>query len=115
MEGGDVREVDGGEGEIFKVMKERKITNSSTNVFPRCSHSNQTPGPLMPSLTDYPKEEEEEEKKTSYHRLSAGRCNLFGIISNEPGQGHDVSPPLRDLEDVLTWSSLEKCSVMKQI
>lgn len=113
-----MREVDGREGEIFKVMKERKITNRSTNVFPRCSHSNQTPGPLMLSLTDYPKEEAEEEKEkktTSHHRLSAGRCNLFGVISNEPGQGHDVSPPPRDLEDVLTWSSLEKCSVMKQM
>lgn len=73
--------------------------------------TNKTPGPLMLSLTDHSKEKE----KTSHHHPSAGRCSLIRVKSNEPGQGHNVFPPLKDLDDVLAWCSLENCGVMKQM
>lgn len=59
------------------------------------------PGPLMlgsdrPSL----EKKEKEKRKKSHHQLSAGRCNLFGVISNEPGPGRTLFRPLRHFGDV---------------
>lgn len=50
----------GAKGDNFKVIereRERSQTVALANVFPGCSHSNQTPGPLIPSLTEHPAEE----------------------------------------------------------
>lgn len=35
----------------------------------------------------------------SHHWLLAGRCNLFGVISNELGQGRTLFQPLKDFGD----------------
>lgn len=51
-------------------------------------------------LTDHREEKKEREKKLrSHHWLLAGRCDLFGVISNEPGQGRTLFQPLKDFGD----------------
>lgn len=70
--------------------RESSWTVALANVFPGCSRSEQTPGPLMLSLTDHYKDRKKE---------GGGGLSAVMLISIESRQGHTLFQPLRCFED----------------